>query len=100
MSEFILERELEVTLPLRVLIADAWDEPRLAQLRELVNDVLASFDPSLVFQLRPILLGSFPLQLPLRADRDPQPLMVEARILREVDYVEFDFMIRLLKVLI
>jgi len=99
-SELILERQLEITLPLRVLIAYAWYEPRLAQFRELVNNVLASFDPPLVFQLGPILLGSFPLQVPLRVDRDPQPLMVEARILREVDYVEFYFLIRLLEVLI
>ena len=100
MSELMLERKLEVTLPLGVLIAEAWDEPRLAQLRELVNNVVASFDPPLIFHLGSILLGCFLLQLPLRADRDPQPLMVEARILREVDNVEFDFLIRLLKILI
>lgn len=29
-GKLILERQLEVTLPLRVLVADAWDEPRLA----------------------------------------------------------------------
>jgi hypothetical protein len=99
-SKLILERQLEVTLPLRVLIAEAWDEPWLAQLRELVNNVVASFDPPLIFQFRPVLLGSFPLQLPLRADRDPQPLMIETRILREIHYVKFDFLIRLLEVLI
>jgi len=75
-SELILERELKVTLPLRILIAEAWDEPRLAQFRELVNNVLASFDPPLIFQLGSILLRCFLLQLPLRADRYPQPLMV------------------------
>ena len=99
-SELILERELKVTLPLRILIAEAWDEPRLAQFRELVNNVLASFDPPLIFQLGSILLSSFLLQLPLRADRDPQPLMIETRILCEIYYVKFDFLIRLLDVLI
>lgn len=100
MSELILERQLEVTLPLGVLIAEAWDEFCLAQLRELINNVLAAFDPPFVFQLRSILPSSFLLQLPLRSYRDPQPLMVEARILRKVNYVEFDFLIRLLEVLI
>ena len=46
--KLILKRHLKVAFPLRKLVPEPGNKSRLAQLRQFIVDMLASFDPAFV----------------------------------------------------